>query len=387
MTATFQQPDYTTQSGTAYPLSIDAAVSVLAELARHFAPHESGSPGMWVVVDNGRVYNGATRIDGGGLVGVGAADPTNPRIDLVVLDLRDATMGAISGAPAPSPVAPAPNPWHFIICEVYVAAGATAIYNADITDKRSILSLLGGGTVGGSLTIDGGGPNLKLKPGAIDAAYVEYFADSTYPNSRSAYIGFPGSGSIHLDIRNEETGGHINLDTSSAGEVRANGNRVLTTADDGPAAPAGYTKYSSFYMVNDVPAVNAPALNVDTVLAKNTWVSVGPTGSGATYTWTALDAVPATAKLVELRGLAYLNTLATTTDTATLQARKTGTATNSPWIFRQQVLSDGTTRAYDNTEVGFKVQIDTNRRFDLLWDGENFGGTVTIILYLVGWYE
>ncbi|MFQ5693476.1 MAG: hypothetical protein ACE5IM_10585 [Nitrospinota bacterium] len=82
-----------------------------------------------------------------------------------------------------------------------------------------------------------------------------------------------------------------------------------------------------------------------------------------------------------------LITLSTTTDTATLKARKTGTTTDSPWIFRQQVLSDGTTRAYDNPEVNFKVQIDGGHRFDLTWDGENFGGTVTIILYLVGWYE
>jgi hypothetical protein len=65
--------------------------------------------------------------------------------------------------------------------------------------------------------------------------------------------------------------------------------KALLTA---PAAPAGYTRYSAFYMVNDVPAVSSPALNVNTVLPKNTWVSVGPTGSGATYIWTALDAVP-----------------------------------------------------------------------------------------------
>ncbi|MFQ5510041.1 MAG: hypothetical protein ACE5FN_12020 [Leptospirillia bacterium] len=193
-----------------------------------------------------------------------------------------------------------------------------------------------------------------------------------------------------------QPGGVLGLDGSSGALIpgvlsvtaQANvaGNRVLTTADDGPAAPAGYTKYSNFYMVNDVPALNTPSLSVDSFLAKNTWVSVGPTGSGATYTWTALDVVPATAKALEFMGLGYLNTLSSI-ETATLKARKTGTTTNSPWIFRQQAASDGVTRAYDNTEISFKVQCNANRRFDLNWDGENFGGTVTIILYLVGWYE
>lgn len=326
MTATFQQPDYTAQSGTAYPLAIDAAIAVLAGTAATFAAHASAPPAMAVEVDAGRFYDGETLFEvAPQTLAIAAADPVNPRIDRVAYDMATRALVVDTGIPAANPAVP-PSPAAFLpLCRVTVAAGATAITGADLTDERAVASLMGGGMVVGNLNV--------------------------------------------------------------VGDAAVNGNRVLTTADAGPAAPAGFTRYGSFYMVDDVPAVNAPALNVDSFLAKNTWVSVGPSASGAAYTWTALDVVPPTARLVELRGLAYLNTLATTIDTATLQARKTGTATNSPWLFRQQVISDGTTRAYDNTEIHFKVQCDANRRFDLLWDGENFGGTATIILYLVGWYE
>lgn len=80
------------------------------------------------------------------VLAVAAADATNPRIDIVILRVYDdpfdssgnsyADLEVITGTPAGSPSAPAVPSSAVKLAEVAVAAGATAIVNADITDTR-----------------------------------------------------------------------------------------------------------------------------------------------------------------------------------------------------------------------------------------------------------
>lgn len=76
---------------------------------------------------------------------ISAADPTNPRIDRVVVrrDLgnRQAVLAVLTGTAAPSPVAPAltqnaAGVWEIPLAQVAVAAAASSIVNANITDER-----------------------------------------------------------------------------------------------------------------------------------------------------------------------------------------------------------------------------------------------------------
>lgn len=76
---------------------------------------------------------------------IGAADPSNPRIDRVVVrrDLgnRQTVLAVVVGTPAASPVAPAltQNPtgiWEIPLAQVLVPAAAATIVNANITDER-----------------------------------------------------------------------------------------------------------------------------------------------------------------------------------------------------------------------------------------------------------
>jgi hypothetical protein len=71
-----------------------------------------------------------------------AADPTNPRIDIVVLQVNDsqysgatndAEINVIPGAPAASPTAPTAPANSLVLAQVAVAANATSITNANIT--------------------------------------------------------------------------------------------------------------------------------------------------------------------------------------------------------------------------------------------------------------
>lgn len=82
---------------------------------------------------------------------ISAADPTNPRIDLVVLhaDLSGKTIAAqvTTGTPAGSPSVPAltqtSTVWEIPLAQVAVAAGATSLSNSNVTDVRQYGGLYG----------------------------------------------------------------------------------------------------------------------------------------------------------------------------------------------------------------------------------------------------
>lgn len=83
---------------------------------------------------------------------VEAADPSNPRIDRVVLRL-DATLGrtihavVLQGTPAASPVAPTltrtAETWELSLAQIVVGAGVTSIVAGNITDERGNATLCG----------------------------------------------------------------------------------------------------------------------------------------------------------------------------------------------------------------------------------------------------
>jgi len=76
---------------------------------------------------------------------ISAADPTNPRRDLVIAEVRDTLYGGaandwrirvVTGTPAGSPADPATPNNAIVLARVAVAAAATSITNANITDLR-----------------------------------------------------------------------------------------------------------------------------------------------------------------------------------------------------------------------------------------------------------
>lgn len=77
---------------------------------------------------------------------ISASDPTNPRIDLIVFKVQDAaytgatnsaSIVAVTGVAAGSPVAPAAPANSIVLAQIAVGAGVTTIVNANITDKRT----------------------------------------------------------------------------------------------------------------------------------------------------------------------------------------------------------------------------------------------------------
>lgn len=96
---------------------------------------ESGTQGTY------HVYNDAVAN-----LTIAAADATNPRIDLVVAQVRDSfysggdddwQLAVLTGTPAASPAEPAVPDNAIVLARVDVDALAAAITDADITDRRS----------------------------------------------------------------------------------------------------------------------------------------------------------------------------------------------------------------------------------------------------------
>ena len=137
------------------------------------------------------------------------ADPTNPRIDLVCITVNDAAytgslnnvvVNVVAGTPAVSPSVPATPANSIALARVAVAAGATTIITADITDVRTRTDIdevvfsssttstvpvriqLNAGQTGNALQIvnssgtvlNGFDSSGNLLTGGIDAASLEY---------------------------------------------------------------------------------------------------------------------------------------------------------------------------------------------------------------------
>ena len=109
----------------------------------------------------GTVQIGAAQVAvSGGTVTVTAADGTNPRKDLVVVNNAGAK-SVVAGTPASSPLCAAIPANSVVLAMIYVGAGVTTIETADLTDKRCLvtalpISLVNGGAAA-ALTASVGG--------------------------------------------------------------------------------------------------------------------------------------------------------------------------------------------------------------------------------------
>ena len=184
-----------------------------------FAVTQNSPTGMSVLIAQGwAAIIGTTQANMGAYVAyndaslvatITAADPTNPRIDRVCITVNDSaytgslnnvTINVVAGTPAGSPSAPATPANSISLATIAVAAGATTIVNANITDTRTRTDIdeivfsssttstvpvriqLNAGQTGNALQIvnssgtvlNGFDSSGNLLTGGIDAASLEY---------------------------------------------------------------------------------------------------------------------------------------------------------------------------------------------------------------------
>ena len=137
-------------------LSMQALYSTTGTIgSSSLAVTQSGTPGMSVVVASGwAAIVGTTQTnmgvytaynDAAATATIATANATNPRIDLVCLTVNDSyytgstnnvVINVVTGTAASSPTVPATPANSIALAKVAVAANATSIVNANITDLR-----------------------------------------------------------------------------------------------------------------------------------------------------------------------------------------------------------------------------------------------------------
>lgn len=182
---------------------------------------------------------------------ISTADPTNPRIDRVVVKLdnssgvRSVTLAVKAGTPAASPTPPTlqrdGTVWELSLAQVYVAAGATSISAANITDERSNETVCGYTPRTPDIVHRGAQKDMTGLSALLDllwvppAARVYHNAAQSIPNATWTALAFNSerfdNNSIHDVTTNNSRltcntaglyliSGHIQYATSTAGTYR-----------------------------------------------------------------------------------------------------------------------------------------------------------------------
>jgi hypothetical protein len=229
------------------------------------------------------------------VLGVTTADPTNPRIDRVCMTVNDAyytgslnnvVLQVVAGTPAGSPVAPATPANSISLATVAVAAGATALTTANITDTRVLVTtnipesgdisavvagtgLSGGGSSGSvTLSIDTAvtadlttaqtltnktltSPLINLGINAqTGTSYTTVLADNgkltTLTNASAIAVTIPPNSSVAYPV-----GAQINMAQLGAGQVTVSGGSGVTIISTGATAtaPKARAQYSTLTAV------------------------------------------------------------------------------------------------------------------------------------------
>lgn len=117
--------------------------------------------------------------------------------------------------------------------------------------------------------------------------------------------------------------------------------------------------------------ISTTAIDVAALVATTTWESFGPTGSGATNIWTALDAI--TADWIEISGYVrgyVAGGAANTACVVSVAARDYGSseaqATNNV-IAIVEAFTSAAGNAVATTKVSHKIKLDASKRFELYY--------------------
>ena len=116
--------------------AIKAAISGIDCVLSGCTPTAQGTPDLTVAIAKGAVLsNGVLKAVAAGNATIGAADATNPRLDLVVITSGGA-IATRAGTAAANPKPPARTANDVVIAVVYVPANDTTINDNQITDAR-----------------------------------------------------------------------------------------------------------------------------------------------------------------------------------------------------------------------------------------------------------
>lgn len=138
--ATYDPPDFNTMTDASeYKSAIDGGMAVHNEVAGNFAPHESATPDMKVVIDAGKLFTALLIVKAQQTTTTLVAPVTNPRINRIAIDTNTGDIVVIAGTEAASPVAPDYSLAHYPVCQFQLETSTTQIFNSMIVDERGLI--------------------------------------------------------------------------------------------------------------------------------------------------------------------------------------------------------------------------------------------------------
>ncbi len=210
--ATFQQPNFESQTGTVYKTAIDNATQVMARLAAMFAAHEQSTPNMTLRLDAGALWVSEALVEKAAQNTATITKPTtNPRIDRVVIDKNTGTVSVITGTEAASPSPPAITTGKLPVAQVLLQTTTTVITNDMITDER----------------IGGGGGGSEAWP--IDSVFISVVAIN--PNTLLGYGTWAAFGTGKMLVGFDAGQTEFNTVEKTGGAKRKNHNHHLLLAE------------------------------------------------------------------------------------------------------------------------------------------------------------
>ena len=225
--AQFLQTSYTTQTGTAYPLAIDADWAVAGRFVDNFAPHANAPPNLTVALDAGHVFNGAVLTEvAAQSTGAIAPPVANPRIDRVVVDRATGAVSVVTGTEAASPVPPAIPASKAPVAQVLLQTTSTAVTNSMLTDERDLGAL---GLAAGAYTAVGTAATQNV--GTAAGNVVPLDGSGRLPavdGSQLTNVGAFSTGDVKLTFKATADSGWVMMNdgtigsASSAATTRAN---------------------------------------------------------------------------------------------------------------------------------------------------------------------
>lgn len=145
-----------------------------------------------------------------------------------------------------------------------------------------------------------------------------------------------------------------------------------------------------FVNSGDGATYSTTQLALDATHSSGVWETIGPTGSGATNIWTALDNIPTTADWVEIKGQLYMEKASPSVGTVyacTVFARKNGGSTSSSAYNAIGYVSFKAVSTNDMQLEGFltgKIPLDANNIFDMRYVASGTP-TLSIDISVVGY--
>jgi hypothetical protein len=212
----------------------------------------------------------------------------------------------------------------------------------------------------------------------VEAVLAEIIADyaATTNGNGASKIGIE-------DVASDYTATNVEAalaEVKAAADLSTTGLATITTRD--AAATTGYDRGIYLNLKDDCSYDTA---TLTTAISANTWTTIGPTGSGATYIWTALDSIPVGATQLLLKVVLSANHSVGVPKYLLVSARESG---GSAVAAAQIAVLTGNGAAYSFGGVGQGyVPLNGSNIFEGFWNSDTWDTTQTAILYLVGWVE